>query len=502
MENGGDPRADGRGSRKTAAGTVSMTEMTAQMASETGLRMAASVSVRRFGEGAVLYEADRGRQRQVNATGWYVVRHLDGRRTVSDIAALVAGGFDDAPAGDVVDDVTRFLAELAADGFVQANRVRARPTATPLDAADVSHAPETVDISVTGRCNLHCAYCFYADEMRSRPDLPTQDWLAFFEQLGSLGVRTVCLSGGEVFVHPDIRTLIDSVTENRMRYSLLTNGTLVTEETVGMLLEGRRRIRLDSIQVSLDGSCAEIHEASRGEGSFGAAVRGLRLLREAGLPVTSRVTINRHNVGDLEAIAALLLDDIGLTRIGTNEVVPLGACHHRSPVTLRPREEWEAMQSLVRLSRRYPGRIQASAGPLAKWHGYHRMEQARAAGRPERGMGYLTACGCFFGKLAVHHDGVITPCNMLPQFELGRIDTTPIRDIWGRHPLLRRMADRRGVRVDQTPGCGDCEWAPYCNGSCPALPVDRYGDLHRTCSQDCYRRFIHEVGRVTELSID
>ncbi|MBD3239372.1 MAG: radical SAM protein, partial [Chitinivibrionales bacterium] len=354
----------------------------------------------------------------------------------------------------------------------------------------------------TGRCNQHCRYCFYAEQMQTGPDLPTAAWLAFFGQLGSLGVRSVCLSGGEVFVRPDIWELIDAVIDNRMRYTLLTNGSLITEETVDRLSRGRYRVRLDSIQVSLDGSRAEIHDACRGAGSFEGAVRGLRLLREAGLPVTSRVTINRYNVGDLEAAAALLLDDIGLRGFGTNGVVPLGACHRQAQVTLRPREEWQAMRALVGLSRCYPDRIQATAGPLARWRGYQRMERARAEGKPEPGMGYLTACGCFTSKLAVHHDGVITPCNMLSRYEIGTIQTTPICAIWGKHPLLRELAARRSVRVDQTPGCGDCEWAPYCNGSCPALPVDRHGDLHRTSSQDCYRRFINEVGRVTELSID
>ena len=86
-----------------------------------------------------------------------------------------------------------------------------------------------------------------------------------------------------------------------MRYSLLSNGTLVDGDVVARLLE--RRTRLDSIQISIDGSCAEIHDASRGRGSFDKALRGLRLLKQAGLPVTSRVTINRHNVGDLERIA-------------------------------------------------------------------------------------------------------------------------------------------------------------------------------------------------------
>ena len=98
------------------------------------------------------------------------------------------------------------------------------------------------------------------------------------------------------------------------------------DAVVARLLE--RRTRLDSIQVSIDGSRAEIHDASRGRGSFEKALRGLRLLKQAGLPVTSRVTINQHNVGDLEGIAELLLDDVGLRSFGTNDAIEMGSCRH------------------------------------------------------------------------------------------------------------------------------------------------------------------------------
>ena len=45
-------------------------------------------------------------------------------------------------------------------------------------------APRTVEISVTGRCNLSCSYCFYSNEMAALSDLPTERWLAIFGELG------------------------------------------------------------------------------------------------------------------------------------------------------------------------------------------------------------------------------------------------------------------------------------------------------------------------------
>lgn len=105
----------------------------------------------------------------------------------------------------------------------------------------VAQAPKSVDLALTGRCNLSCKYCFYADSMTTRTDLPTGRWLDFFCELGELGVQRVCLSGGEIFVRPDIFTLIDGVIANRMRYSILSNGTLITKDVISSFSEGKRR---------------------------------------------------------------------------------------------------------------------------------------------------------------------------------------------------------------------------------------------------------------------
>ena len=43
----------------------------------------------------------------------------------------------------------------------------------------VMSTPKQVEIALTGRCNLNCAYCFYADEMTSRSDLTTPSGWVF-----------------------------------------------------------------------------------------------------------------------------------------------------------------------------------------------------------------------------------------------------------------------------------------------------------------------------------
>lgn len=242
------------------------------------------------------------------------------------------------------------------------------PTVPP---AGLSPRPQAVDISITGRCNLKCRYCFYADEMADLNDLPTDRWMAAFEELGDLAVQRVTISGGEAFTHPDLFDLIDALIANKMRYSLLTNGTLITERTLTAFEQGKRRLRLDSIQVSMDGSCAEVHNKSRPPNSFERALRGLRLLKEAGFPVSVRVTINRHNVDDLENIARLLLEDVGLPFFSTNEAEPMGEAKGGrcvgQDVVLTEYERRRAMQKLVELKEHYGGRFLPAVEYSTRW---------------------------------------------------------------------------------------------------------------------------------------
>lgn len=443
---------------------------------------------------AILYHPDTNQEKFINPTGLFIWKRLDGSLSVKEIVDTVQEGFASAPSGQVLKDVAEFLGELYQQGFVSTHKSRlSRSESIKKEYPDINDSPQSVDISITGRCNLHCQYCFYANEMQSRQDLPGEKWLSFFEELGQLATRDVCLSGGEVFIRPDLWDLIDGVIANRMQYSILTNGTVITEKILSSFEIGKRRKRLSSIQVSIDGSCPEIHDKSRGKGSFNKAIRGLRLLKEAGFPVTSRVTVNRYNVDDLENTARLLLDDIGLVSFGTNDAMPMGAgCNNQASITLRPEQQLKAMKTLSRLEERYNGRVTATAGPLAKWHSYREMEHAKATGEKSTRwqMGYLTACGGIFSKLAVHHDGVISPCNMLSGVELGMVNTDSLKEIWKTHPTLKSLRERREIPMQHVLGCEDCEWAPYCNGSCPGLAYEMTGDFNRANPHDCYRQFL------------
>jgi len=349
-------------------------------------------------------------------------------------------------------------------------------------------APVELDIAITARCNLGCRYCYYADEMAAAQDMPAARWLAFFEELGRLAVQRLYLTGGEPLARPDLFALIDGIVANRMRYAVLSNGTLLTERTLAEFEQGKRRVRLDYIQISIDGSRAEIHDANR-PASFERALRALRLLVEAGFPAQARVTITRHNVDDLEAIAHLLLDDVGLPAFGCNEAFPCGQTERQGqPIVLTARQRRQAMETLVELDRRYPGRIHAAAGPLALARHFAAMEEALAAGETGMpGRGTLSACGCVWAKLAVQPDGALVPCHILGTPVLGIAGVDDLGSIWRDHPGLRALRERHTIALETLETCRGCRYQGFCTGGCPAGALFLTGDLNGRNPMDCYR---------------
>lgn len=367
-------------------------------------------------------------------------------------------------------------------------------------APAVIDTPRSFDVELTARCNSRCVYCFFFDnDAVEYRDLPTADWLGLFDECGRLGVMRLCLAGGEPFMRPDLPELIDGIRRNRMRYGLLSNGSLVDDSIADILAASGR---CDYVQVSIDGPAASVHDASRGAGSFAAAVRGLECLRRHGVPVTVRVTIQHHNVAYLRETAAFLLDELRLPGFSTNSAGYLGSCRrHADDVLLDVAERQLAMETLVELSERYPGRITAQAGPLAEARMWGRMlRDAREARPPLPDRGRLSACGCSRTRLAVRADGSVVICTMLPHAVLGHIGRDDLHEIWLRHPLLVAHRRRREIPLADFQMCRDCPYIDHCTGNCPGLAYTHTGEIDHPSPDACLRLFLEQGGRVPETA--
>jgi AdoMet-dependent heme synthase len=164
------------------------------------------------------------------------------------------------------------------------------PASIPLRIGPAPKAPflalDTVWFQISGTlCNLACGHCFISctPTNHSHEIMPRADVQPYLAEAETLGVKDFYFTGGEPFLNRELLGIL----EDTLRIgpaTVLTNGTLVTPERARALadLAAASRFSLE-VRVSLDGISPATNDPIRGDGSFEAAMRGVRELGRVGM---------------------------------------------------------------------------------------------------------------------------------------------------------------------------------------------------------------------------
>ena len=119
--------------------------------------------------------------------------------------------------------------------------------------------PKKMDIAITNRCNLRCRYCYHFESAGDAgEDLSPGGVAPVLRGAQPLRRQELILAGGEPFIREDLKEIIEGIVRNRMRFAILSNGTLITDEMAAYLASTRR---CEYVQVSIDGSVPNTHDA-------------------------------------------------------------------------------------------------------------------------------------------------------------------------------------------------------------------------------------------------
>ncbi|MGA9582382.1 MAG: radical SAM protein [Allosphingosinicella sp.] len=141
---------------------------------------------------------------------------------------------------------------------------------------------ETLWINTGTLCNLSCASC-YIESSPTNDALvyPTlAEILPYLDEAAALGTREIGFTGGEPFMNRDSIAMIEAALERGLEVLVLTNAMRPMRRFEAALASLPRE-RL-TIRVSLDHHSRAVHEAERGEGTWGKALDGLRWLESNG----------------------------------------------------------------------------------------------------------------------------------------------------------------------------------------------------------------------------
>jgi radical SAM protein with 4Fe4S-binding SPASM domain len=304
--------------------------------------------------------------------------------------------------------------------------------------------PVLSEIAVTYRCNLNCEFCYVGD--RSYNELSTNDMKkVLFKIWHEARVPSVSFTGGEPLLRQDIVTLVSYASKLGLWTNLITNGTLLDGDCVRAL----KRAGLSSVQVSIEGPNREIHDAITGvQGSFASAIKGIRSLQNAGIPVHTNTTISRHNLKHAQGII-LLAKKLGLSRLSMNLLIPCGTAMGKKDIWVSYSEIGDHVLELKHTAEKQGIRfLWYSPLPMCKFNPI------------AYGLGNKS-CAAINGLLSIDPMGNIIPCSSWRR-PVGSLLSHAFSDLW-QSPVLNVYKD-----VEYAPAeCRDCAEFDKCKGACP-----------------------------------
>ena len=315
--------------------------------------------------------------------------------------------------------------------------------------------------AITEGCNLRCPYCYASSEKRLPGELSPEESLALVDQVAEMGARTMVFTGGEPMLRRDLFTVAGRARELGMGANIITNATLIRKPAMAQRIADT----FSTVTVSMDGGTAEIHEKTRGAGTFAKTVAALRMLNDVGVrPVINHV-VTQDNVTVIDSLAELLADiDVTQVRLMHHSELGRGASDNSSFGWL----DYKRVHQFIWTDPRGKNLIPDGA-----------------VSTPSAGSLRIN-CGMGGNEIYVNSLGDVYPCKLVTsrRDKVGNIRESSLRDLFAM-PVLKDLRSNAVFAGENLADCRRCYIRGACAGGCRAYHMAKTGDLKKNSRQHC-----------------
>jgi len=341
---------------------------------------------------------------------------------------------------------------------------------------------------VSGRCNMRCGYCFYADELSHRESGTTECMRP--ETLENLVRRAFSYADGAVFFafqggEPTLagaeyfRRLLDlerlyNTRGLQIQHAIQTNGLSIDNELIEVLRRGHFLVGL-----SVDGT-RNIHDSRRldaaGKGTYARVMKSAATLRDAGIDYNILCVVDRNVARHPKEVFDTLAPHGFLQFIPCLD--PLDGSTGPNSLTA---EDFGLF--LTETYRLYAHELRSGRYVSVRaFDNWLRM----LAGQPPETCGFSGQCA---PNYLVEGSGDVYPCDFyaLDEWKLGNINETSFR----RMAASERMKSFIESSAAPAQDCLVCPYGSVCRGGCrrDREPQSPSGTLPKNRLCDGYRIF-------------
>jgi len=245
-------------------------------------------------------------------------------------------------------------------------------------------------------CNFTCKHCAI-EKLKGKPGgtlITIKDVARIGNELDDLGIASICVSGGEPIMFPDLPDVIEALDPRRFHIGMDTNGWLLTQEKIRYI----QSLGIDRIQLSMD----NLHN----DGSKPRAIKTLEMCQNEGLRVIINVVVTKSLIAHGLESQLAYLSTFG-EHINLIAAKPVGSFEDSRDEILDGKD-FEYVQSIVNSAP--PGSMSTHQSP---------------------NFGYSFGCFAFKRLFSITAYGDVMPCPWIP-ISMGNIHSENLKDIVNR----------------------------------------------------------------------
>ena len=326
---------------------------------------------------------------------------------------------------------------------------------------DFSRNPMLVYWEMTQACGLACKHCRAEAVPSADPlELTTQESKKFLDQLLDFGdpLPHVILTGGDPLRRKDIYPIIDYARGIGLDISITP---AATTELSNDAITKLRDHGIQALGLSLDGSCAEKHDAIRNvPGTFDRTICAARHAGHIGVPIQVNTLVSEETADDLPAIYELLRTSFPVMRWSLFFLISVGRGKALNEVT--PQQGERIMDWVIDLVPNAPFAVKTTEAPSYRRVAINKMRQDGMAAHDMKKTavyrGFQIRDG--HGIVFVSNRGDVYPSGFLPLYS-GSVRNGSLKDIYRDSEIFRALHKPNEFHGK----CGFCEYSHICGGS-------------------------------------
>ena len=206
------------------------------------------------------------------------------------------------------------------------NAVPVAPAATEYlyRKATAAGIPLSGTFELTPVCNMDCKMCYVRLSRQAQeaiaPLADAEKWLQLAQTAKEAGMLYLLLTGGEPFLHPQFREIMEGLHRKGLIITLNSNGTMIDESTVRWL----KNCPPVRINISLYGASNETYGRLCGNPKgFTQVTEAIRLLKDAGISVKLNCSLTPYNAADLPQMVAFSKENDLVLQVATYMFPPI-----------------------------------------------------------------------------------------------------------------------------------------------------------------------------------